>query len=214
MAKKKPTVLIVDDHLAYAAGMQALLEKNGFNVVGRLDQAASALKTCKESAPDIVLMDSTVPGADPLTTAEKIMKAAPETRVVLYASGHFGDLALDQAEKIKIHGIISKAEDEKTLVFGLQQVLNDQRYFSQDFQKRLVRTRGIKPKSRYSTLSPREKEVLLYLAQDYSVKEVAEELDVKPTTIETHRQSLRAKLDLRGAAGMARFAIKEGLLEP
>lgn len=213
MAKKKPTILLVDDHLANAAGLALLLDKHGFQVVGQLDRAQNAMTFCKESPPELVLMDTAMPGTDPFTAAEKILKSDPEIKLVFYA-GEVGDQMLDRALEIKAHGFITKQQDDQALVFGLQQVANGQSYFSPELQKRLVRTRGIKPRSRLSTLSPREREVLMYLAQDYSVVEVATELGVRPTTIETHRQSLRAKLDVRGAAGMARFAIREGLLEP
>ncbi len=213
MVKKKINILLVDDHLANAAGLALLLEKHGFHVVGQLDRAQNAITFCSESPPDMMLMDTAMPGVDPFTASEKILKANPEIKIVLYA-GDVGDQMLDRALEIKVHGFITKQQDDQALIFGLQQVASGQSYFSPELQKRLVRTRGIKPRSRLSTLSPRELEVLVYLAQDLSVAEVANELGVRPTTVETHRQSLRAKLDLRGAAGMARFAIREGLLEP
>lgn len=212
MPKKKASVLIADDHQANSAGLQLLLEKHGFNVIATVDRAATAVTVAKTTPPDIVLMDTVMPGSDSFAAAEKIMKNSPETKVVFY-SAETGDKMLDRAIDLKAAGVISKEESAEHLIFGLQQVLGGQSYFSPDLKKRLVRTRGIQPRSRLSTLSPREQEVLCYLAQDYSVREVAQELGVRPTTIETHRQSLRAKLDLRGAAGMARFAIREGLLE-
>lgn len=212
MAKKKSTILIVDDFAACSAGLQLLLDKAGFQVVGTADRASTAVTIAKNANPDVVLMDTVMPGADPFSSAEKILKSAPEAKIVFY-SGEASDNLLDKAVDIGAAGFISKSESPDSLIFGLQQIVNGQKYFSPELQKRLVRTRGIQPRSRLSTLSPRELEVLRLLAQDYSVREVAELLGVRPTTIETHRQSLRAKLDLRGAAGMARFAIREGLLE-
>lgn len=212
MAKKKSSVLIVDDHPAMSVGLQLLLEKAGFSVVGTVDRASSAVAAVKTHSPEVVLLDTVMPGGDPFAAAERILKASPETRVVFY-SAEPSDNLLDKANDIGAAGFISKGESQESLVFALQQICSGQKYFSPEFQRRLVRTRGIQPRSRLSTLSPRELEVLRLLAQDYSVREVAEQLGVRPTTIETHRQSLRAKLDLRGAAGMARFAIREGLLE-
>lgn len=211
MPKKKPSVLIADDHQAISAGLQLLLQKHGFTV-DAVDRAALAVTHAKSSPPDVVLMDTVMPGSDSFAAAEKIMKNSPDTKVVFY-SASTGDTTLDCVKNIKAAGLISKEESADRLVAALNQVLAGQEYFSPDLDKRMVRTRSIQPRSRLSTLSPREREVLRLLAQDYSVRDVANELNVKPTTIETHRQSLRAKLDLRGAAGMAKFAIQEGLLE-
>jgi len=211
MAKKKSSVLIVDDQLSVAAGLQLLLEKHNFTVVAIVDQAKNLPAAVKQHKPELVLIDTSMPGADPLGAAEKVVKTTPETKVVFF--GDCTDHLLDKCAELGVVGFVSKSERPEQLILAIQQAMDGTPYFSPEADRRLVKTRGIKARSRYSTLSPREREVLRYLAQDLSVREVATELGVRPTTVETHRQSLRAKLDIRGAAGMARFALKEGLIE-
>lgn len=212
MAKKKPTVIIVDDHVVVSAGVALLLDKHGFQVIATVDRASTVPALAKSKRPDIVLMDTLMPGADPFVIGTKVIKQSPSTKLVFF-SGDGSDTMLDRAVEVGASGFVSKTESPDQLVVGLKQVLKDENYFSPELERRLVKTRGIKPRSRLSTLSPRELEVLRHLAEDYSVKDVAEKLGVRPTTVETHRQSLRAKLDIRGAAGMARFAIREGLID-
>ncbi|QGJ71229.1 Hypothetical protein PBC10988_29330 [Planctomycetales bacterium 10988] len=213
MAKKSaPTVVIMDEFPALSAGLQMLLDKFGFNVVATVDRPSSILSVVKSKKIDMVLLDTLTTGSDSLVSGEKILKESPDTKVV-YFSAKCTDSMIDRAVAAGASGFISKTESPEQLELALKQILGGEKYLSAEAEKRMVKTRGIKPRSRLSTLSPRELEVLQYLAQDYSVREVAEKLGVRPTTVETHRQSLRAKLDIRGAAGMARFAIREGLIE-
>lgn len=210
--RAKPKVVIVDDHLTVSAGLQLLLNANGFNVVACVDSTKAAMSVVKSQKPDLVLLDSVIPKDDPVAMVDKMIKASSATSVVLSAQS-VSDSMLDRVVRVQASGIVLKSEKPERLILALEQVLEGESYFSPEIEGRLVKTRGIEPRSRLSALSPREMEVLQLLSEDYSVKEVAAELNIKPTTVETHRQSLRAKLDIRGSAGMAKFAIREGLIE-
>ncbi|MEK6238556.1 MAG: response regulator transcription factor, partial [Planctomycetales bacterium] len=177
-----------------------------------VDKATSTPAMAKAKKPDLILMDTIIPGSDPFPAGAKILKGSPTTKLVYYCD-MCSDNMLDQAIEVGASGFIAKSESPERLVLGLRQIAEGETYFSPEMERRLVKTRGLRPRSRLSTLSPREREVLRHLAEDYSVQDTAKILGVAPTTVETHRQSIRAKLDIRGAAGMARFAIREGLME-
>jgi two-component system NarL family response regulator len=204
MAKKRSVVCVADPRDVVRQGFEARLEKEKINVVG-----VRTVKAAKETDADLYLVSMSMNG-DPFALATKL---APKG-VVMYAD-QANDSIMDVAVKIGARGVFTTTEGLDQIVVGVKCLLDDgeEMYMSSDLSQRLVKTRGLQPRSRLSTLSPRERAVLCHLAEDYSVQDTAKILEVAPTTVETHRQSIRAKLDIRGAAGMCRFAIREGLME-
>ena len=207
------TVVLVDDHVCTSAAMATRLDSAGFRVIATLDHAGIAVAVCQLRHPALVLMDIDMPGADPFVAVAEILAVSPSTRV-LFFSGHPTDKFIDRALASGAAGFVTKTEKFEHLVWAMQHVLAGHTYFSPRVAERFAQTRGQPPTSRLSVLTPRELEVLRYLAQGMSCGEVGKALGLSRKTVEKHQYRVRGKLKIDGAVELARFAIREGLLAP
>jgi two-component system response regulator NreC len=216
-----PTIktLLVDDHaLVREAIGEQLRREPDIEVVGSAENAEQALKMLDEHQPDIVVLDIDMPGLDPFEAARLIKARQPQVRIV-FLSAFLQDYYIEQALQVEASGYLTKRESNQTLVEALRQIYNGEVYFSEEVRRRLVvdvdKVRlGQQPHSRISTLTQREREILRYIAQSLSKKEIASKLNLSVKTVETHSSNLMHKLGIHDRVELARFAIREGLAEP
>jgi DNA-binding NarL/FixJ family response regulator len=212
-------VLLVDDHaLVREAIGEKLQREPDIVVVGSAENAEQALKMLGDHQPDIVVFDIDMPGLDPFEAARQIKAQRPETRIV-FLSAHLQDHYIEQALQVEAAGYLTKRESSRTLVEALRQVARGELYFSEEVRQRLIidvdKARlGQQAHSRISTLTQREREILRYIAQGFSKKEIASKLNLSVKTIETHSSNLMSKLGIHDRVELTRYAIREGLAEP
>jgi DNA-binding NarL/FixJ family response regulator len=212
-------VLLVDDHaLVREAIGEKLQREPDIVVVGSAENAEQALKMVGEHQPDIVVFDIDMPGLDPFEAARQIKAQRPEARIV-FLSAHLQDHYIEQALQVEAAGYLTKRESNQTLVEALRQVTRGELYFSEEVRQRLIidvdKVRlGQQAHSRISTLTQREREILRYIAQGLSKKEIASKLNLSVKTIETHSSNLMSKLGIHDRVELTRYAIREGLAEP
>ena len=211
MKERRPTVVLCDDHPIVAMSLQVRLETLGFQVLAVVPHAALAVAICRQKRPDILLMDIVMPGADPFDAAAEIAEHSPATRV-LFLSGFPSDSFIDRAVTSGAAGFVTKSEDFESLVAAMRHVLSGAEYHSPLVEQRLIHVAGKPAKSRLSTLSPREREMLRYLAEDLDPRQIGKLAGVTPRQVQRYDRSIRGKLAIRGAAGLARFAVREGLV--
>lgn len=212
------TVLLVDDHAMLRQTMALALEQEeGIRVIGQASSADDAITEAKRTKPDVILMDIDMPGVDSFEAAKRIRTVSPETRII-FLSGFFHDRYIEDALSSEAAGYITKREHIRSVIEGVRAVAAGGAYFSPDVQARLVISRdgatiGPSHKSRLSTLSPRELEVLRYIARGYSVKETADLMGLSVKTVDNHSANIRQKLDVNDRVKLAKIAIREGLVE-
>ncbi len=213
------SILLVDDH----AMMRRMLgnrldEEPDMTVVACAGDADEAVAKAAQLDPDIVLMDIDMPGKTCFAAAEDILRRRPETRIV-FLSAFFNDRYIEQAIAVQAWGFITKSETEEAVVKAVRDVSSGIAYFSAEVRARLVVESGggaklaHKGRSRASTLTNREMEVLRYLARGMSKKEIAHTMHISPNTVTNHATHLMAKLDVHDRVELSRFAIREGLAE-
>jgi len=211
MKQRPPTVVLCDDHLVVAMSLQVRLETRGFQVLAAVPHAALAVAVCRAKKPDILLLDIVMPGADPFEAASEIAGHSPTTRI-LFLSGFPYDSFIDRAIGCGTAGFVTKTEDFEGLIAAMRHVHSGGDYHSPQVAERLIRSEGNPPKSRLATLSPREREMLRHLANDMDPREISKLTGVTPRQVQRYDRRIRSKLAIRGAAGLARFALQEGLL--
>lgn len=193
-------ILIVDDHPLTADALSSLLTQNGFDVVGIAGDGSEAIERASDLAPDIVLLDLTMPGMDGLTALPRIREAAPECEVVvLTASGTEENLL--GAIRGGAAGYLLKSEPPERIVEFLQGVADGEAALSGQIARRLLdrvrdggRLGGGVPDEIASRLSAREVEVLLLLDEHLSTDEIAARLFISEHTVRSHVKSLLRKL--------------------
>jgi len=213
-------IYVVDDHGLVREGIESVLSREpDFRVVGSAGSADEAIGPLIENRPDVVLMDIDMPGLSCFDAIQIIRSRAEQTRVIL-VTAHEHDEYLEQALKVKANGYVLKNEGMAALVKAIRDVMNGRLHFSPEIMKRLVIQSGQEvrlespPRSRLSSLSPRERELLRILARGLSLKEAASVLGISYKTADKQKASLMAKLDIHDRVELARYAIREGMIQP
>jgi len=212
-------VLLVDDHALMRDSLGQLLgQDDHIQIVGTAANADAALDATMEHKPDIVVMDIDMPGLSPFDAAGRLKSMRPETRL-LFLSAFAHDSYIEQALKAGARGYLTKSEPIEQVSLAIRQVAEGRTAFSDSVKSRLVvDENGVQladeRQTRMSTLSAREMEVLRYLAQGLSKKEIAQVMHISVKTVEGHSEKLMSKLDIHDRVELTRFAIREGLATP
>ena len=210
----KIRVLIADDHAVLRAGLKLLIgAESDMEVVGEAADGAEAVQRAHTTAPDIVLLDLTMPGGRGTRTIEDVVQLTPRPRVLVLTM-HDDAASMQAALLAGASGYIVKKAADVELLTAIRAVHHGRTFvnLTRPGEEQIARhsPAGGNPKP----LSPRETEVLRLLAQGHSYREAAEQLGVSVKTIETHRKRLVDKLGLKSRAELFRFAVEVGLLEP
>lgn len=212
-------VLLVDDHSLVREGVGSMLEREpDFEIAGLGQDADEAISQAIATRPDVVVMDIDMPGLSCFEAIQIIRSRVPEVRFLL-VTAYVHDEHIEQALRVKASGFISKTEGIQALAQAVRDVAAGKVHFSPELMHRLVFEGDTisldkPPKSRLSTLTPRERELLRVLARGLSLKEAARVMGVSYKTADKQKATLMAKLDIHNRVELARFAIREGLVEP
>ncbi|OGS11854.1 MAG: hypothetical protein A2234_05130 [Elusimicrobia bacterium RIFOXYA2_FULL_58_8] len=209
-------ILICDDHKIFREGLRALLEKQpGIKVVGGARDGLEAVKLTCELSPDIVIMDISMPGLNGIEAARKLVALKKSPRVIalsmhndrkyvteIIKSGARAYLLKDSAFEELMDAIKAVSCGRFFLSAGITSIVLD------DYIKGPSRD----PRSAFTLLSAREREVLQLLAEGLRTKEISQKLLLSVKTVETHRKKIMEKLGIQSIAGLTRYAVKEGLV--
>jgi DNA-binding NarL/FixJ family response regulator len=211
-------LVLVDDHALVRAGLRALLgEMAGVSVVAEAGDGHDALQLIREHKPDIALLDISLPGLNGLEVAARVAKEHPATRVIIL-SMHGDDESVRRALIAGAAGYLLKNSDRSELELALRTVARGNPWLSPAVTKKVVTAfaAGARTPAQgaFEVLTPRQREVLQLIAEGHSNKEIAGRLNLSPKTVETHRTELMERLGIHGVAGLVRYAIQVGLVQP
>ena len=211
-------LVLVDDHALVRAGLRALLgEMPGVSVVAEAGDGREALQLIREHKPDIALLDISLPGLNGLEVAARVAKEHPATRVIIL-SMHGDDESVRRALTAGAAGYLLKNSDRSELELALRTVARGNAWLSPAVTKKVVTAfaEGARSSAQgaFEVLTPRQREVLQLIAEGHSNKEIAGRLSLSPKTVETHRTELMERLGIHGVAGLVRYAIHIGLVQP
>ena len=198
-------VLLVDDHPLVREGLCARLEaETDIVVVGQAADATQAWAALAHCAPQVVLMDIGLRGANGIELTQQLLAEQPALLVLMlsmYDSPEYAQRALAAGAR----GYVLKDSPSAEIVAAIRTVAGGGTHLSPALAQRLFRL----PTPRV-LLSAREQDILALLAQGQSSKQMARALDIGVRTVETHRQNIRRKLDLAGQAELIRYAVEHG----
>lgn len=209
-------ILIVDDHTILRAGIRLLLQLHAdFEVVGEAADAQEALTQVRAFKPDVVLMDIGLPGMDGLAATREVVAASPATRVLILTQHENREYVLP-ALKAGAAGYVLKRAPDDSLIRAIRAVYAGDTYLdprvSEVLADNVRRQAGGAPSDPYDTLTEREREVLVLLAQGKTYQDIAETLFVSVKTVDFHRANVMRKLGLDNRTELVRFAMQRGLI--
>ncbi|MGB3618573.1 MAG: response regulator transcription factor [Catalinimonas sp.] len=209
------TVVLVDDHQLMIDGLQQMLADHAFlRVMTAFTDPREALQKVPILRPDILVTDLDMPHLTGPVLIKRLRPELPELRTVIL-SMHVDQTTVRHLMTMGIDGYLLKNENREDFLHGLETVAVGKRYFSSrvtevlaDRGRELTPTHHLKAQS----LTPRELDVLRLVTEGYATREIAEQLNVAPATVETHRKALLRKLDVTNVAGLVRVALREGIV--
>ena len=207
-------IILADDHSLVRAGLQALLEALGQNVIGETGDGKEALQLIERLKPDAAFVDITMPGLNGFDVAARAKNLSPKTRIVIL-SMHADAAYVAQALRAGVSGYLLKGANIEELRVALQAISRGETFLSPAISKQVVDgfLRGSGDvKSPLSGLTDRQREILRLIAEGRSTKEIAADLNLSTKTVETHRAQIMERLNIRDIAGLVRFAIRSGLI--
>lgn len=202
----KITILLVDDHTLVRRGFRRLIEdEHDMLVVGEAEDADGGIRLSRELNPRVVLMDYSLPGTNGLSAARQIAETQPETLVVMLTM-HGDEARVRQARQAGVRGYLEKNVHDMELVSTIRRVANGERVFPIEAGRK---SNGIgKPDS---TLSDRERQILQFIVEGKSNKQIAALLALSVHTVSAHRARIMKTLDIHKVAELVAYAIRNGL---
>lgn len=207
------TLFLIDDHSIVRLGLKKILSRfDDLKILSDFSSAAEALEQLKHTQPDVVLCDISLPEMDGIEFTKKAKNKHPDVKVIMLSS-HKEEFYVLKAVEAKADGFLHKDVLENELLEAIKRVHQGGNFYSQDISQIIINSfvnGGDKPS--IPQLSTREKEVLHFLVEGLSNKEIADKLFISSKTVDNHRANILKKLNLKNNVQLVRFAIEHKLV--
>lgn len=217
MADGKIRVLLADDHAVVRAGLRALINAEAdMEVVAEASNGQEAVAQAQRLAPDVVIMDISMPDLNGLEATQRIVEMGLPARVLILTI-HREDEYLLQALEVGGRGYVTKTSADRELMDAIRTVHRGGVFLYPTATRLLLEHylsagRTEEEQESYDRLSEREKEVLKLTAEGYTNQEIGERLVISPKTVDTYRARIMEKLNLDRRADLVKYALRKGLL--
>ena len=211
-------IILIDDHTLFRSGIKALLSRQSdFDVIGEAADGFTGIKLVEQMRPDIVLLDLDMPVMNGRETLAQILSSNPQQTVVMLTVSEDND-DLTECMRIGARGFLLKNINADFLLDSIRKAVDGDNVFSPEMTTRLVQSliSPASPRAAHllSTLTPREMEILGYLAAGHSNKVIARHLELAESTIKVHVQNILRKLNLSSRVQAAVYAVQHKVPQP
>lgn len=216
MSEESLRVVIADDHSVVRQGIRGVLEEiDGLDVIGEVGDGVEALGMVTDLSPDVVVLDVNMPAMSGLEVTMALREAGSPVRVLILSMHDDPEYVL-QAVRAGADGYVLKDVSPAELRDAVIAVHEGRDHFTARVTQQLSvgLRREIEEeqlRARLSSLTQREREVLLLVAQGLTNREAGGKLEISPRTVETHRERVMDKLRIRTVAGLTRFVVEHSL---
>ena len=208
-------VLLVDDHQIIREGLRVMLEKeHDITIVGEAEDGRMAEQLAQELVPDVIIMDVAMPDLNGIEATRQITAKLSGVKIIALSMHNDRRFVLNML-KAGAAGYILKDDAFKSLSKAIRTVMINKSYLSNQIADMLdnhgfTSSHGMKSTDG-ELLSSREREVLQLVAEGKTSNQIAEKLHISAKTVETHRQQVMFKLNIKNVAELTKYAVREGL---
>jgi two-component system invasion response regulator UvrY len=207
---KKITIIIVDDHTLVRESWRMVLNSDRrLNVIAECGSAESAIDEIRRRKPDVVLLDINLPGMNGIDAVQEIKKVSPPSKIVgvslhalpaytrkMMMQGASGYVTKNSSKEEMIEAILKVSKGEKYICRHIKDIISSQMMEEND------------PSAKLALISSREMEIISYIKEGLTSKEIAGQLKISLKTVEVHRYNILRKLNLKNSAGLVQFMSK------
>ena len=217
MNDTRHTLFIVDDHRMIIDGIRGMIKDHEqWQIIGDAQDGEEALSRIPILKPDLVVLDLDMPKYNGLQVCEKLLQSNPDQKIVILTL-HFEKPIIEKLLKLGVSGYILKNAPMQEFLQGIQMVMTGTQFYSSQLTESMLSISSLSPNPEtnvklLSTLTERERDILLAIAEGSSSKTMAEQLNLSVKTIESYRKNLIQKLKAKNTADLIRIGIKEGFI--
>lgn len=209
--------MLVDDHSIVRHGLkQSLANEKDLLISAEAGSGDEAILLASEHSPDIIIMDVSMPDMNGIEATRQILKDNPESKIIAL-SVHDEKQYVVSMMKAGARGYLLKTTFFRELLTAIRTVKEGKVYLSPDIAEHLVTSlidkKFLNNSSSLNDLSPRERVVLQMLAEGKNSAYIAEKLFISKKTVNSHKQHIMTKLDLKTTAALTKFALKHGITD-
>ncbi len=207
-------ILLVDDHELVRTGIRKILnEVKGFKVIDECETGEEAIKFCRQTEPDIILMDMDMPGMGGLEATKKILRFAPDAKVIVLTA-HSEDPFPTKVMQIGAAGYLTKGTPPQEMVNAIRAVNSGQRYLPAQIAQQMALSQFKSAEENpFSSLSDRELQIMLMITRGEKVPDISEHLHLSTKTINSYRYRMFEKLAVGNDVELTHLAIRHGMLK-
>lgn len=216
---EKIKLILVDDHLLVRTGIANILAgEASFEIIGEATEAKELFELLKNSHPDIAILDIALPGMSGIEITKKLHHDYPEIRILIL-SMHTSEEFIFNAINSGARGYLPKNTSRKELIEAIYAINRGEEYFAESISNVILKsyikkakTDSVDSESRENLLSKRELEVLKLFAEGMTNQEIADKLFISIRTVESHKNHIMARLELKTTVDLVKFAIRNNIV--
>lgn len=207
-------ILLVDDHELVRTGVSKILnEVKGFKVIGECETGEDAIKFCRKTEPDVILMDMDMPGMGGLEATKKILRFTPEAKVIMLTV-HTEDPFPTKVMQIGAAGYLTKGTAPSEMVNAIRAVNSGQRYLPAEIAQQMALSQFKSTEENpFSGLSDRELQIMLMITRGRKVPDISVHLHLSTKTINSYRYRMFEKLAVGNDVELTHLAIRHGMIK-
>lgn len=210
---RKVSLMIVDDHPVVREGYRRLIElQPDMTIVAEAEDARSAYIRYRETSPDAVVMDVTLPGATGIEALRHIRQYNPDARVVVFTM-HQGTAFALKAIEAGATGYVTKSSDPEELIAAIRGAIAGRSVISPDLMRAIAQDRIMGSENRLHDLSVRQTEILRLVAKGWTAERIADALAISRKTVQNNHYQIKNILGLNTDAKLVWFALEAGLVD-
>lgn len=212
LAMNRIRVLLVDDHAVVRAGYRVLLRGDPeLEIVAEAESGERAYQLFLKHAPDVVIMDLSLPGMGGLEAIKRIIARDDSARILVF-SMHEDTAFVEQALQAGAKGYITKSSAPEVLLDAVREIAAGEVYLDRRLAQDLAMMKG--GSGRFSALSPREFSIFCLLAEGLGNAAIADRLSLSAKTVANYSTIIKKKLGIENRAGLVYLALRHGIVQP
>ena len=206
-------LLLVDDHELVRTGIRRILEDvRDFEVIGEVNTGEEAIKFCRETQPDLVLMDMNMPGIGGLEATKQILRFADSTKIIVL-SVHKDNPIPGKVMQLGAYGYLTKDTEPKEMINAIRKVSTGQKYLAPEIAQQIaIGKLSLDDENPFEQLSERELEIAIMLTKGSKVPDIAAQLNISAKTVNTYRYRMFEKLGVTSDVELTHLALRHKLI--
>jgi len=201
-------LLIGDDHVMFAQGLESLL-RDEFELVGAAGNGEELVEMTLRLDPDVILVDISMPVLNGFDAVRRIKKSSSETRII-FLTMHDDATLLSEAFRCGASGYVLKQAAGEELINAIREVANGSTYVSPLLTD--LPAQPVTLQTQKTTITPRQREVLELISRGLTMKEIASQLNISTRTAESHKYEMMQTLGVETTAELIRYSLRLGLI--